>query len=196
MLVIADGASSGSILVFASGTIAAVAAIAAAVITTRSADARQKTTLRHEREREQQRLDAERERIASQLAHERESVQHAEASKSIEKIVRSVSRVVRHASRSVENLIKGSGDTTDLEALRGHALELREEVAVLAIRPLQDASLPVALGKVGTALSEAIPDASELPLVEDKKTELRSKLKTLKQKEAEFWKAAREELAS
>jgi len=191
------GVSTESILVFIGGLVAAVAAIVAALVTTRAASARLETSLVSERERADLLLAAERERIDRQLDHERFLAQRAEASASIEQVTRIVARNNARVSGLANKSLGGGGELgSESEALRRHLDELREEVNVVAIRFGVDSAVVRAMLGVVQALNAAFPRLDELPLSDERKDEVKEALKAVSRANSEFLIAARESLDS
>lgn len=202
-LLLADASSSsngltlGSGLVFAGGVIAALGAVVAAVITARAADKRLETSMREERERSDQRLAAEAERVDEQLNHDRSQVRRAEASQSLERTVRLITRNVARAKELASQISRGElPDQEELTAIRAQINELHEEGNLLGIRFGTRGELVKKLTAVIGLLQKAIPSTKEVPLSEERKRELKDASKRVDEATAEFhgsaWKALKE----
>jgi hypothetical protein len=189
------GASTESILVFVGGVLAAVAAVVAALISTRAASSRMEQQLSNERERSERQLEAERDRAAQQLSHERYLVRREEASLSIGGLARMVTRHDMRTHRISGLYLEGDEPPKkDLEQLREQLLELYEESNIVSIRfgvgsPVVEATLEVV-----SAFSASLPQADELPLSEARGKEIKKARKDAKKAVQHFLREARDAL--
>lgn len=160
------GASLESILVFIAGAMAAVAAIIAALVTTRGASRRLEETLESERDRFETQLAAERERVGDQISHERYLARREEASAAVEEITRLVARNSAHFDELKRTVLRGGKVAREQSDLMDEQVDqMREETSVVAVRfggqsPLVDSMVEVltALIKGDKALQKAETD--------------------------------------
>lgn len=192
------GISLESILVFAGGVLAAVAAVVAALVTTRAASKRLQRSLEAERERFERQLNAEGQRIERQLEHERHKDRRAEAGATVERIARTVSRNSARVTGMALNIMAGNSlSTEELTAFDQGLDELREEFSILMLH-FEDGSPVVAgLGNYLKAVNHVLPPVKELPLKDDEqKAELEQHVKEMDSADIEFLETARESLDS
>jgi chromosome segregation ATPase len=134
----ADGVSTESILVFVAGTLAAVAAVVAALVTTRGAAKRLRETLDAEKHQHEDQLRAEREKSDTERAHEKYLAKRVEASKTIEETTRLVARTSAKFDEVKRTILKEELDVDQLEIQLGSLVaqvdQIREEISVVAIR--------------------------------------------------------------
>jgi hypothetical protein len=133
------GVSTESILVFIGGVLAALAAVAAAIISSRGASSRLQQQLVNERERFEKQLDAERERANDRIGHERYLVRREEASRSLEGITRLVAGTASKFDDLKRAFLRGKdSDPTQvgesLTSLMDQLDQIQEEISVVALR--------------------------------------------------------------
>jgi hypothetical protein len=191
----AGGVSTESILVFIGGVLAAVAAVGAALLTTRGAEKRQKESLAAERQRFDRQMEAETERVEKQFAHERYLVQRADASVTVEQVSRIISRSVARVSSMVDSILEGKDPTgEDLDAFSAELNQLREEVSIIAIRFGHQSQIVKKMSSLLRVLDEAFPSVDEVPLTPKREKEVRASLGQISEAEAAFLKAAKQAL--
>jgi len=168
------GASLGSILVFIAGVLAALAAVVAAIITSRGATSRLQKQLSTERERFDRQLGEEARRFEAQLEHDRWQAKRAEASAAIERISRLVGRTVTQFDDLVSLILEE--DRSGIQKAETNLIDkiesIREEISVVAIRFGNDSSLVDRMMELLGAFKPALVHESEFPLSEERKAEI------------------------
>lgn len=186
------GISTESILVFIGGVLAAIAAVAAAIITTRGAASRLAQQLDNERDRFDKQLAAEAERFENQFAQERYLARRAEASSSIEQISRLIARIVSQLGPFLGRYLRDSEASTEqLQILDQRMDELIEGINVLGLRFGNQHSMVWKLLEMVGAIKKAIPNLREVPLSEEKKKELKEAREEVAELNAAFLVEAR-----
>lgn len=166
------GASVESILVFIGGVLAAIAAVAASIITTRGASSRLERQLISERERFDKQLTAEAERFNSQFAHERYLARRAEVSSVVERVSRLVAALVSELGPYIGSYLRDSEPSSEqIDTLDRRVDELIGEGNVIALRFGGDHPMVASLFELIRAMKKAV-DPGELPLSGEKKEEL------------------------
>jgi hypothetical protein len=149
------GVSLESLLVFGGGLLAAIAAVIAALLTTRGAADRLQKTLTVERDRFDKQLVAERERLSDQIGHERYLAKREEASAAVERITRLVARTSANFDEIKRALtFEGSAAQEHFDHLEGQVEQIREEISVVAIRFGGQSALVSSMIQVLTVLLE------------------------------------------
>lgn len=191
------GASLESILVFAGGVLAAIAAVAAALLTSRGAAQRLEKSLEAERGRFNRQLDIESQRSEEQFDNERYIARHAEASATIEQIARSVSRTsARLVGISLNLLSDREISEEELLVFDRGVDELREESSILAIRFGEKSEVVSGLGGYLKAANDMLPPIDQIPLDTEGKEKLKEDLQKLNSADTVFLKAAKASLES
>lgn len=149
----AHGVSLESLLVFGGGFLAAIAAVIAALLTTRGAADRLQKTLAAERDRFDKQLVAERGRLSDQIGHERYLARREEASAAVERITRLVARTSANFDVIKRALThEGSAAQEQFDRLEGQVEQIREEISVVAVRFGGESSLVTSMVQVLTVL--------------------------------------------
>lgn len=151
--------------------------------------------MREERERSDRRLAAETERVDEQLSHDRLQVRRAEASQSVERTVRLMTRNVARFKELAGRIGRGqSPDPEELTSALAHIQELHEEGNLLGIRFGIRGGLVNKLAAVIALLQDAMPSIDDVPLTEERKKELREASKRVDEATTEFLVSAWEAL--
>ncbi len=191
------GVSTESILVFIGGVLAATAAVAAAIITTRGASTRLQHQLLNERNRFEKQLAAEAERFESQIAHERHLAQRVEASASVEQIARLISRNVGQIVAFVNTVARDKEPKSgEVARIREQLGDIQEEISVVAIRLGPQSPVVDKMSKLVDAIGAVVTlcGSRESPLSNDQTHEIPSHVKEIRLAESQFLVAAKEAL--
>ncbi|HKO37152.1 MAG TPA: hypothetical protein VJU14_02150 [Solirubrobacterales bacterium] len=187
------GASTESILVFIGGVLAAIAAVTAALITTRGASSRMEQQLTNERERFDRQLAVEAGRFADQLEHERYLARRAEASDSIEKTSRLIAQTMSSLSDLLREVFAGS-EKEEHHKLGANLDQIREETNVIALRFGVGSPVVSRILEVVEAAAKSLPDSHELPLSDERKKELKAAREKVGEANAAFLREAEQAL--